>query len=83
MEQGFASSVEESHSSLEPGVYTFQLWFDKSPGASLLFSLSLLLNEQKTEPEAGADDLSAIQSEPQQRQVRLTRTFSLATHFLL
>lgn len=56
---------------MEPGVYTFQLWFDKSQGASLLFSLSLLLNQQQTEllPPEGGDESFASQQEPlEQRQ---------------
>ncbi len=55
---------------LEPGVYTFQLWFDKSQGASLLFSLSLLLNQQQAEPppSEGDDTSAASQREPVARQ---------------
>ena len=59
LQPGFASGVEENHAALEPGVYTFQLWFDQSPGVSLLFSLSMLLNQQQPEPPSTAAGVMA------------------------
>ena len=63
LQPGFASGVEESHAALEPGVYTFQLWFDQ--GASLLFSLSLLLITQAQAAQP-SDDLGAADAEQRQ-----------------